>query len=166
MICDLKAGVKNSMLQFVADIPFDGLAELDIRFVFVGVLTSSPDSVTSFLRWVDFLGKRVKYLVVRNLKDSDAAGLDPRSVEFPEYDATIQSAEFRRRYRPAEIIMPGLDPEYQAELERCNLTIRDVLAKHPNTPLALSSLIVRSKLRNYQTALYGQLEAHKRLLLP
>ena len=115
---------------------------------------------------MDFLGKRVKYLVVRNLKDSDAAGLDPKSIEFPEYDSTKQALEFRRRYKPAEIIMPGLDPEYMAELERCNLTIRDVVEKRQGVPLSLSSLIVRSKLRNYQTAIYEQLEAHKELLLP
>jgi MinD-like ATPase involved in chromosome partitioning or flagellar assembly len=166
ILVDLKAGVGNAMLQWVADIPFEELAEIGIEIVLIGVITSLPDSVSSFLKWVDFLGKRVKYLTVRNLKDSDAAGLDPKSVEFPEYDATREALEFRRGYKPAEIILPGLDPEYQAELERCNLTIRDVLAKHPRVTLALSSLIVRSKLRNYQAAIYAQLEANKNLLLP
>ena len=166
IVCDLKGGVKNSMIQFVADIPFEELSELGITFVLIGVLTSSPDATSSLLGWANFLGSRVKYLVVRNLKDSDAAGLDPKSIEFPEYDATKQALEFRRRYKPAEIIMPGLDPEYQAELERCNLTIRDVVAKRPGVPLALSSLIVRSKLNNYQNGIYTQLAAHKELLLP
>jgi MinD-like ATPase involved in chromosome partitioning or flagellar assembly len=77
IMVDLKAGVGNAMLQWVADIPFEELAEIGISIVCIGVITSSPDSVSSFLKWVDFLGKRVKYLVVRNLKDSDAAGLDP-----------------------------------------------------------------------------------------
>jgi len=166
IMVDLKAGVGNAMIQWVSDLPFIELAELGISFVFIGVITSSPDSVSSFLKWVDFLGRRVKFAVVRNLKDSDAIGLDPKSIEFPEYDSTREALEFRRRYKPAEIIMPGLDPEYQAELERCNLTIRDVVAKRPGVPLALSSLIVRSKLNNYQNGIYAQLAAHKELILP
>jgi hypothetical protein len=167
IVCDLKGGVKNSIMQLVADIPFEELLELGITFLLMGVLTSSPDATSSFLGWVNCLGSRVRYLVVRNLKDSsDPTGLDLKSLEFPEYDATKQALEFRRRYKPAEIIMPGLDPEYQAELERANITIPDVLAKRPGVPSALSSLIVRSKLRRYQEGLFAQFETHKHLLLP
>jgi hypothetical protein len=163
---DLKAGVGNDMLNWIADVPFDELAEIGVSMVCVGVITSSPDSVSSFLRWVDFLGKQVRYLVVKNLKDSDAAGLDAEKIPFPEYDLTKAALEFRKRYKPAEIIMPGLDPEYQCELEKFNLTIRDVLARRPGLPDLLTPLMVRSKLRNYQAALYAQLDALKELLLP
>jgi len=166
IIVDLKAGVGNAMLNWVADVPFDELKELGISITLIGVVTSSPDSVSSLLRWVNFLGKRVKYIVVKNLKDSDAWEQKPEEVLLPEYDKTKQALEFRKLYKPAEIVMPALDPEYQGELERLNLTIRDVLAKHPNTPPALNGLIVRSKLRNYQARLYEAFAAHKDLLLP
>ena len=62
--------------------------------------------------------------------------------------------------------MRGLDPEYQGELERANMTISDVLDRRPGVPDILTPLIVRSKLRNYQGALYEQFAAHKELLLP
>jgi MinD-like ATPase involved in chromosome partitioning or flagellar assembly len=163
---DLKSGVGYEMLNWFADVPFNELKEIGVSMVCIGVVTSSPDSVSSFLRWVDFLGKNVKYLVVKNLKDSDAWGQKPEEVLLPEYDKTRQALEFRKLYKPAEIVVPALDPEYQAELERLNLTIRDVLAKHPKTPQMLNSLIVRSKLRNYQTGIYEALAAHKELLLP
>lgn len=166
IVVDLKAGVGFDMLNWVSDIPFDELKELGVSIVLVGVVTSSPDSVSSLLRWVDFLGKRVKYLVVRNLKDSDAWEKAPESVELPEYDKTKQALEFRKLYRPATIVLPAMDPEYQSELERLNLTVRDVLAKHPNTPLSLNSLIVRSKLRNFQGRIYQAFEELKELLLP
>jgi MinD-like ATPase involved in chromosome partitioning or flagellar assembly len=166
IIVDLKAGTGDLMLRWVADVPFEELKEIGVEIVCIGVLTSSPDSVSSFLRWVNFLGKRVKYMVVRNLKDSDAWEQKPEDVILPEYDKTKQAQEFRKLYKPAEIVMPALDPEYQSELERLNLTIRDVLAKHPNTPRALDSLIVRSKLRNFQTRLYEAFAHYKDLLLP
>lgn len=166
IIVDLKAGVGNDMLNWIADVPFDELAEIGVTMLCIGVITSSPDSISSLLRWVDFLGKQVCYLVVKNLKDSDAAGLDPESVSFPDYLLTKAAIEFRKRYRPAEIIMPALDPEYQCELEKYNLTIRDVLARRPGLPELLTPLMVRSKLRNYQAYLYAQFDAIKELLLP
>ena len=165
-LADLKAGVGFDMLNWFSDVPFDELKELGISILCIGVVTSSPDSVSSFLRWVNFLGKRVKYVVVKNLKDSDAWEQKPEDVLLPEYDRTKQALEFRKLYKPLEIVMPALDPEYQGELERLNLTIRDVLAKHPNTPPSLNSLIVRSKLRNYQARLYKAFEDNKALFLP
>jgi MinD-like ATPase involved in chromosome partitioning or flagellar assembly len=166
IIVDLKAGVGYEMLNWFADVPFEELKEIGVSMVCIGVVTSSPDSCSSFLRWVNFLGKKVQYLVVKNLKDSDAWGQKPEEVILPEYDRTRQALEFRKLYKPAEIVMPALDPEYQAELERCNLTIRDVLAKHSKTPQMLNSLIVRSKLRNYQSGIYEALSANRDLLLP
>lgn len=166
IICDLKAGVGYEMLNWFADVPFDELAQIGVSMVCIGVITSSPDSVSSFLRWVDFLGKQVRYLVVKNLKDSDASRVEAESVEFPEYDCTRQALEFRKKYKPAEILMRGLDPEYQGELERANLTIRDVLAGHSNVPDSLKPLIVRAKLRRYQAMLYEQFSTLKGLLLP
>lgn len=166
MLLDLKAGVGFDMLNWFADVPFEGLKEIDVSMVCIGVLTSSPDSVSSFLRWVNFLGKQVKYLVVKNLKDSDAWEQKPEDVLLSEYDKTKQALEFRKLCKPAEMVLPGLDPEYQSELERLNLTIRDVVGRHPNTPAVLDSLIVRAKLRNYQTRLYDAFTSHKDLLLP
>jgi hypothetical protein len=104
--------------------------------------------------------------VCKNLKDSDATGLDPKEVEFPDYDRTKQALEFRRKFRPKTIVMPGLDPESQGELERTSMTIRDVLARRPGVPDVLNSLIVRSRLRRYQAYLYEQLDGLKELLLP
>ena len=166
IIVDLKAGTGDLMLRWVADVPFEELKAIGVTILLVGVITSSPDSTSSLLRWVNFLGKHVKYLIVRNLKDSDAWEQKPEDVILPEYDKTKQALEFRKLFKPAEIVLPALDPEYQSELERLNLTIRDVLAKHPNTPPALSSLIVRSKLRNFQARLYEAFAQYKDLLLP
>jgi hypothetical protein len=167
VIVDHRAGAGYEMVNWYSEVPFEELSEqFDVKFVLIGPVTSSSDSVSSVLHWADSLGKKVRYLIVRNLKDSDAANLDPEKIVLPAYHDTVQAAEFRRRYRPAEIIMPGLDPEYQSELERCNLTIRDVLARHPGVPELLTSLIVRSRLRRYQAYLFEQFDALKELLLP
>jgi hypothetical protein len=169
IICDFKGGVRNSVRQFAEVIPFEELSEMGAKFVLVCAITSSPDSVSSVLGWVDFLASRVKYLVVRNLKDHDTEGVDPKKIKLPEndcYDCTRQALQFRKLYKPAEIIMPSLDKEYMGELERFNLTIRDFLAKYPDVPPLLSSMIVRSILRKFQTGIFEQLDTHRHLLLP
>ena len=167
IIADLKAGTGFDLLSWFADVPFEELAQIGISVVLVGLVTQSPDSVSSLLHWVDGLGKQVKWAVVKNFRDCDeAANLDAKNFPFPAYDGTRQALEFRRRYRPTELLLRKLDPEYMAELERVSMTISDVLARRPGVPELLTPLIVRAKLRNYQAALFQQFEKHKALFLP
>jgi hypothetical protein len=166
IIVDSKAGAGFDVKNFFETVPFEELEEIGVNFVVHGLLSSCPDSARILFRWIDFLGNRVQYVVVKNLKDSDASMLDEKTVSFPAYDLTRPGIEFAAKFKPAEILMRGLDPEYQSELERCSLTIRDVLARRPDVPDLLKPLMVRSKLRNYQGHLYEQFEAHKEILLP
>ncbi len=166
ILLDLKAGVDWDVLGWFSDIPWEELTELGVSITAVGVLTSSPDSVSSFLRWPDALGRHVNYLIVKNLVHSDAGDQKPKDVTLPAYDLTKQALQFRKLFKPNEMVLPALDPEYMGELERVSLTISDVLARDPRTPPTLSSMIVRSKLRNYLAKVYRGFEANKELLLP
>ena len=130
------------------------------------VVTSSPDSRDSLLPALGQFSGQARQIHRRrqNLKDSDAWGQKPEDVLLPEYDKTKQALEFRKLYKPVEIVMPALDPEYQGELERLNLTIRDVLAKHPNTPPALNSLASCARsCAITKDSLYEAFAAHKDL---
>jgi Mrp family chromosome partitioning ATPase len=71
IIADLKAGTGREVLDWWLDVPFDEIQPLGVSFVCIGSVTSSPDSVQSFLNWVAALRNRVTYLVFRNLKDGD-----------------------------------------------------------------------------------------------
>ena len=164
VLADLKAGTGRDVLNWFADVPFDELHSLGVRFVCIGSITSSPDSAQSFLNWVTVLQNRVSCLVFKNLKDGDV---------LPDYETTSEAIAFRKNLVPCHVTLPRLDEEYQTELERLNLTISEVLdsengiSSHGKAigPI-LSQLLVRARLRSFQRRIYGQLSQALELLLP
>jgi len=68
ILADLKAGTGREVLDWWLDVPFDDLVSLQIRFACVASITSSPDSVQSFLNWVAALKDRVTYIVFQKLQ--------------------------------------------------------------------------------------------------
>ena len=154
LIADLKAGSGRDTLDWWLGVPFDELT--DIQFICVGAVTSSPDSVQTFLNWAAALKGRVKYVVCKNQKDGET---------FPDFDTSEQSLVFRDKYNPIEVDIPHLDAEYMTELERLNLTISEVLEANGNDAIngkpvgqILCKLMVRSRLRRFQSEIYEQFE--------
>ena len=146
------------MLDWWLDVPFEKLRSLGIGFVCLASVTSSPDSVQSFLNWVTALQDRVRYVVFRNLKDGDY---------LPDYDESDGALGFRQRFAPHPVVIPRLDEEYVTELERLNLTIAEVLdsssgmsARGTTIGPVLFRLMVRARLRRFQQGIYDQLDAH------
>jgi hypothetical protein len=164
ILADLKAGTGREVLDWWLDVPFGELQVMGVNFVCFGSITSSPDSVQSLLAWVAALQDRVRYVVFKNLKDGDY---------LPDYEQTVEAAQFRSLFHPFHVVIPRLDEEYQTELERLNLTISEVLDSsdgvsargHDLGPI-LSRLLVRARLRNYQRGIYEQLDSMRALLLP
>ena len=170
IIADLKAGTGRDTLKWWLDVPFDELP--NVRFICLASITSSPDSVQSFLNWVSELRDKVSYVVIKNQKDGE---------NFPDYDNSSEAVAFQEKYMPIEIILPRLDDEYMTELERLNLTISEVLeanggtmtvpptngnGKHKAKPIGeiLCRLMVRARLRRFQNDIYRQFEPVLKLL--
>ncbi len=156
IMADLKAGTGREVLDWWLDVPFDELQSLQIRFVCVASITSSPDSVQSFFNWVGALQEKVRYIVFKNLKDGDV---------LPDYDSSNEALSFRERFSPHHVILPRLDEEYVTELERLDLTISEVLntanGKSPagkDVGPLLCRLMVKARLRRFQQNVYTQLE--------
>jgi MinD-like ATPase involved in chromosome partitioning or flagellar assembly len=148
IIADLKAGTGREVLDWWLDVPFEELKSA-VSFVCVASITSSPDSVQSFLHWISALQNRVTYVVFKNLKDGDS---------LPDYELSDEAIQFREKFRPYQIVMPRLDEEYATELERLNLTIADVLdPKERSVGPLLGKLMVKSRLRRYQQNIYEQI---------
>ena len=162
IIADLKAGTGRDTLQWWKDVPFDSDELKDVNFICVGSITSSPDSIQTFLNWAGELEDKVSYIVFKNEKDGDT---------FPDYGTSDESTKFRSDYLPIEINIPRIDEEYMSELERLNLTISEVLEangakytlldKHRNKfgkPIGniLCRLMVRARLRRFQNGIYDQ----------
>jgi hypothetical protein len=164
IIADLKAGTGRDTLQWWKDVPFDSDELKNVKFICVGSITSSPDSIQTFLNWAGELKDKVTYIVFKNEKDGDI---------FPDYGTSHESTNFRSDYLPIEINIPRIDEEYMSELERLNLTISEVLEangaaytlpdknrKKPGKPIGdiLCCLMVRARLRRFQNSIYDQFE--------
>jgi MinD-like ATPase involved in chromosome partitioning or flagellar assembly len=167
ILADLKAGTGREVLEWFLDVPFDELRASQVTFVCIGSITSSPDSVQSFLNWVGELGDQVSYLVFKNLKDGET---------LPDYEDTHEAIQFRKQLNPAHVTIPRLDEEYQTELERLNLTISEIIDSDQlqqnlsawGKPLGniLPQLLVRARLRNFQRRIYQQLDDASDLFFP
>ena len=166
IIADLKAGTGRDTLKWWLDVPFDELT--NVHFICLASITSSPDSVQSFLNWASELRDKVSYVVFKNQKDGE---------NFFDYDDGSEAMEFQENYMPIEITIPRLDDEYMTELERLNLTIAEVLeanggtatvptGKHKSKPIGeiLCRLMVRARLRRFQNDIYRQFEPVLKLL--
>jgi hypothetical protein len=149
IIADLKAGTGREVLDWWLDVPFEELKPLGVSFICIASITSSPDSVQSFLNWVSALQDRVRYVVFKNLKDGDY---------LPDYEESDGALGFRQRFTPHHVIIPRLDEEYSTELERLDLTIADVLSpNNKDIGSLLGQLMVRARLRRFQKNIYDQL---------
>ena len=164
IIADLKAGTGRDTLQWWKDVPFEADELKDVKFICLGSITSSPDSIQTFLNWAGELKDKVTYIVFKNEKDGDT---------FPDYGASDESVKFRTNYLPMEINIPRIDEEYMSELERLNLTISEVLEangashtlpdnsrKKSSKPVGpvLCRIMVRARLRRFQNGIYDQFE--------
>jgi MinD-like ATPase involved in chromosome partitioning or flagellar assembly len=167
ILADLKAGTGREVLEWFLDVPFEELRASQVTFVCLGSITSSPDSVQSFLNWVGELRDQVSYLVFKNLKNGEI---------LPDYEDTQEAIQFRKQLAPAHVTIPRLDEEYQTELERLNLTISELIDSNQlqeglsarGKPLGdiLPQLLVRARLRNFQRRIYEQLDDASHLFFP
>jgi len=156
IFADLKAGTGREVLDWWLDVPFEELESLGVGFICLGSVTSSPDSVQSFLNWVSALQDRVRYVVFKNLKDG---------AYLPDYDESDGALGFRKSFAPHHVVIPRLDEEYVTELERLDLTIAEILnatngksTSGKDIGALLSQLMVRARLRRFQQNIYSQLE--------
>jgi hypothetical protein len=153
IVADLKGGTGIDTLDWWLNLPFEELT--DIRFICVGAITSSPDSVQSFMNWVAGLKNRVSYVVFKNQKDGD---------DFPDYDLTQEAISFKAKYKPVQVLIPRLHAKYLTDLERLNLNIDEVLEANGSNTIngkeispELTRLLVRARLRTFQREIYDQL---------
>jgi hypothetical protein len=149
ILADLKAGTGREVLDWWLDVPFDELHKRDVSFICLASITSSPDSVQSFLNWVAALQDSARYIVFKNLKDGEY---------LPDYEESDGALRFRQRFSPHHVVIPRLDEEYTTELERLDLTIAEALSPgSKNIGPVLGRLMVRARLRRFQQNIYDQL---------
>ena len=160
IVADLKGGTGKDTLDWWLKLPFHKLP--DIRFICVASITSSPDSVQSFMNWATALNDKVSYVICKNQKDGDF---------FPDYDISDEALVFREKYDPPHVVIPDLDAEYMTELERLNLTVSEVLKAEGNSTIngkeispTLCRFLNRARLEDFQNEIYRQFKPILKLI--
>ena len=152
VLVDLPAGAGEDFQNWFGIVPWDELADLGIRFTALGVVSGAKDSIECLLRWREFLGNRVDYVLALNRRDDLSIYTSSRARETFLSDGV------------PEIKLTKLDERFAAGLDRANWTVTAALAS--NEPHMLTQLMSRSRLRRYREQIFAQFETVKLLLLP
>ena len=119
---------------------YDGLRDLDIEFIAVGMITSDPASAESVLQWASILQERVKYLIVLNEGESQQ-----KAFEF--WDVSEQAKAFKEAFKPEIISMESRIPAIQNLLRGHGLTLGAVSSRtnHGVPELSKTSAVIRAQ---------------------
>ncbi len=156
IIADQRAGSDSEMFEWFKDVPFDELAEEGIRFTGVGCVTSDPDSVKILLHWVEELGDKIDYLLIKNEKDGK---------EFVALDRSTQGIEFLKKYKPQIVTVPKISDSIMGELNARSLTMQHALDL-AETIQGVNDRMMRGRYKRYQKELFDQFNNSMEILLP
>jgi hypothetical protein len=147
---DLPARAGEEFQAWFSLVPFDELRAVGVTFTAVGVVAGSKDSIECILRWREFLGGRVDWIIVLNRRD-----------DLSLYMASNARTRLLSEGIP-EIEMPKLDERLATELDKLNWTLSRALSA--TEPCYLTQLMPRARLRRYQAAVFAEFEKIKALL--
>lgn len=152
VLVDLPARAGDEFQNWFGVVPWDELAELGVRFTALGVVSGSKDSIECLLRWREFLGSNVDYVLALNRRD----------------DLSIyMSSQARLNFQSAgllEIEIPKLDETIASALDSANWTLTTALSS--TAPHILTQIMSKARLRKYRDQVFAQIESAKRYLIP
>lgn len=147
-IVDMKAGTSRSTQEWFASVPWDDLRRLDLDVYVVGCVTSDPDSVRTFVPWLEYFRRidfPVEYLIIKNEKDGD---------HFFTCTSLLEPAMQKLKLHYQIFNFPAIEQDYINALNNNNLTLREhMMGGHR----VLSTIMQKSRLRNHYFAITDQL---------
>lgn len=147
-IVDMKAGTSRSTQEWFASVPWEALREVDVDVYVAGCITSDPDSVRTFVPWLDYFRQidfPVEYLIIKNEKDGDY---------FLSCNTLLEPAMQKLKLSYTIFNFPAIEQTYINDLNNNNLTLRDHM--HGEHEI-LSTIMQKSRLRNHYLAITDQL---------
>lgn len=152
IVVDLPARAGDEFQSWFALVPWEELKELGVHFTAIGVVCGNKDSIECILRWREFLGENVSYVLALNRRD-----------KLDIYESSRARQEFLAAGYP-EVEIPKLDEKFAAALDKSNWTISAAL----NSVEAhyLTQLMSRARLRRYQAQVFEEFNKIKTYLLP
>lgn len=101
------------------DSMYEGVRELGVRFVAIGVVTHDPASVASVIEWGGKLKGRVDYLIVLN-------ELDNPGEEFTYWNDSKEAQQFRAVAKPQVVRLRSIQPDLQNAIRNHGYTLGGV----------------------------------------
>jgi hypothetical protein len=120
------------------DSMYEGVKELGVRFVAIGVVTADPASVASVIEWAGRLRNRVSYLIVLN-------ELESPDEEFQYWNASEEVVKFRQLANPAVIRLRSILPDIQNAIRNHGFTLEGVASGTQQIPGKGSAARLRAK---------------------
>lgn len=155
VIADMGAGA-GAVASRWFDSMFGAVEEIGVAFTAIGVVTPDPASVESVLAWAGALQDRVQYLIVKN------SLTDPADFSYWENDPAAK--EFRRVFRPKEIIMEYRLPKVENPARQYGLTLNRIADRRTDVAeLQQTTVVMRAQA--YRRNLFAELDKVKDLLL-
>jgi hypothetical protein len=152
ILVDLPARAGDEFQSWFGIVPWDELMTLGIRFTALCVIAGAKDSIESVLRWREFLGDHVDYVLVQNQRDDLSIFLSSRARD-QFIAAGVPMVEVAK-----------LDERFAAALDKSNWTLLAALTTAE--PHFLSQIMSRARLRKYRDQVFAQFETVKHLLIP
>ncbi len=149
IIVDMKAGTSRSTQEWFSSVPWDIIRKTQVDVYVAGCITSDPDSVRTFIPWLDYFRKidfPVRYLIFKNEKDGK---------EFPICTLKLEPAMRKLKLQYTEFRFPAIEQEYINLLNNNNLTLRDHV--HGKNDKILPTIMQKSRLRNHYFSMTDQI---------
>ena len=126
VISDMGAGQGEAAQRWFSKASEQAL-EMKIGFLFVGVITTDPASVTSVLQWGEALQAKVRYLIVLNEMSEEGA-------TFQYWHKSEPAKQFCQAFGPQVITFPSIPSFLQGPMSDHGLNLRQIIDKSTGIP--------------------------------
>jgi len=156
VLADMGAGSGQVTYEWFEKM-YPDVAEANIGFTAIGIVTSDPASVESVLAWAARLQERVDYVIVENSLT--------QHTDFLYWRESAQAIEFQRVFQPAVIRMDYRLPELENAARNHGVTLGEIADRATPAPeLQKASLVMRAQ--SYRRRMFAEFDQVKELLLP
>ena len=149
IIVDMKAGTSRSSQEWFSAVPWNELKNIDVDIFVTGCLTCDPDSVKTFIPWLEYFRKidfPVHYLLIKNEKDGE---------HFFTSETLLEPIIQKLKLPHTVFEIPAIEQEYINSLNNHGISLREHY--RGNAPDILNTIMQRSRMRNHYYSITDQI---------
>ena len=140
-IVDMKAGTSRTTQEWFSSVPWEELKNIDVEIFVTGCLTSDPDSVKTFVPWLEYfrdIDFPINYLLIKNEKDGEL---------FFTSETLLEPIIQKLKLPHTVFVFPAIEQKYINSLNNRGVSLRQHYLGH--APDILNTIMQRSRMRNH-----------------